>query len=442
MELMVLFKYGCSGYKRFSKFLETSQWWPREKLEEYQAERLRTLIKYVYENVPYYQEIFRERELKPEDITSVSDLRKLPILTREDVINNFDKLIAKNISNKERKRRLILGYTSGSTGKPMIFYRDSKYLFSSISFMIWRNNLAHIKKFCRYIKLCSRTFIEKGIKDIKLYEPLLMRLSLSTVPTTMDRLEEYVWLIKRFKPTFLFGSASFLYTLACYARDKGYNDIYFRVFFSCYESLFSYQREIIERQFKCEIFNYYSFEEFLIFAVECDRHKGLHIEIRKGIMEIVGDNGEILPAGERGRIVCTGFDNEVMPLIRYETGDLGVVSGKPCSCARGLPLLISLDGRTSEILKYKNKYIFPSMLSGVPERISNIKECQFMQDKEDAIKINIVKRETYSSKDTEELTEILRDTIDKELNLEINFVNEIPRSTMGKFQFVINHLIH
>ena len=71
---------------------------------------------------------------------------------------------------------------------------------------------------------------------------------------------------------------------------------------------------------------------------------------------------------------------------------------------------------------------------------SNIQECQFIQEKEDRIKINIVRRKSYSAQDTQRLTQMLREIIDQKLNLEINFVDNIPRTKMGKFRFIINRL--
>lgn len=423
-------------YREFYNFLEKSQWWPREELEEYQKERLGVLLGYVYKNVPYYEEVLRKNRLTPSDFALVDDLKKLPILTKEDVTNNLDKLISKKV----KKKHLKLAYTSGSTGKPVFFYLDTKDRFINWVFMNWRCKLADIRISDKNIRFWSRPFIERNLKNICLYEPYYLRLSLSTVPTAQHRLEEYLKLIKEFKPVFVVGSPSFLYRLACYAQDTGNVTVSFPVLFSNYENLYPFQRNLIQNQFHCEVFNIYSFEENLIYATECNKHEGMHIDIRKGIMEIVGENGEVIDNMRPGRIICTGLHNYAMPLIRYDTGDVGSISNRQCSCGRGLPLLKSLDGRTSEVIKYNGKSIHPATLSVILERFRNIKECQFIQESEDRIKINIIKRETYLSKDTEELAKALKRIINEGLKIEINFVDDIPRTKFGKFQFVINRL--
>lgn len=426
-------------YKRFYDFLERSQWWPKEEVEAYQAKRLATIIKYCYEYVPYYQEIFRKRKIRPNDIVSVDGLRKLPILTKEDVVNNLDKLISRKVSIKDR-RRLQSTHTSGSTGKPMLFYHDRKARFINDAFRAWRLSLARIKPYSKFIKLWSRPFLEKNIKNIALHEPSLLRLSLSNAPCAIDEANKHLHFIKKFKPDYVAGSPSFLYALACYAQDKGHDDIQFSVFFSHYESLYPYQKSAIEKQFNCEIFRYYSSEEYPVFAVECEKHAGLHIETRKGAMEILDDNGQFVKNGTCGRIVCTGFDNFVMPLIRYDIGDIGAIAPGQCSCGRSLPLLQSLEGRSNEFLFYKNKYIYPATLSFLLQRFRNIKECQFVQEESEKIRINIVKRKQYSLQDTDQLIKNVQQIVNGQLSVDVNFVDKISRTGMGKFQFVVNRL--
>ena len=102
------------------KFLEKSQWWSQNKLIAYQNKKLRKLIKHVYVNVPYYNELFKKRGLLPTDIQTIDDLNKLPILTKEDIRNNFpDRIVARNIP----RRKLLHFASSGSTGEPLRYYK-------------------------------------------------------------------------------------------------------------------------------------------------------------------------------------------------------------------------------------------------------------------------------------------------------------------------------
>lgn len=427
---------GPLRYLKFYNFLKESQWWPRWKLEQYQIERLRELIKYAYNNVPYYTEVFKKLNLIPEDIKSIKDLRKLPILAKEDVVRNFDKLTSRKIN----KKYLKLVQTSGSTGKPMQFYRDKRYEFVEFALMRRQWDLVDIKIYDKHIYLWSRPFIEKVVKDIYLYEPHLRRLSLSSAPYSLSLWDKYIELIKQFKPIFIEGNPSMLYNLAYYMQEKNINDIKFKCFISFFENIFSYQRELIEKQFKCQVYSYYLSEERLISAFECSKHEGMHINMEGGILEILGNNGEVLSEGHLGSIVTTGLYNFATPLIRYDLGDIGSISERPCSCGRGLLLLKSLDGRSNEVIKYKDKIIYSTTLSVLLWQFKNIKECQFVQESEDEIKVNIVKRKDYTEKDTQELIKTLQKMIDEKLNVSISFVEYIPRTKVGKFPFVVSKI--
>lgn len=420
--------------------LRQSQWWPRWKLEQYQIKRLKQLLIYAYNNVPYYTEIFKKYNLQPSDFNSIKDLQKLPILSKEDVVKNFDKLVSKRVNRKH----LEFVTTSGSTGKPMPFYVHCRERYYRNA--MWYRSLswANVKAGQRCIHLWSSPFLGQKFNKIYTRKFLGNVLSLSTVPHSFDVLGQYLRIIKRFNPVYVWGNPSMLYRLACYAQAHNTNNIKFRSFISVYENLFPHQREQIEKQFKCKVYNYYGLMERSICASECPAHEGMHIGAEFGILEILDEKGEALPEGHSGRMVATRLDSHAMPLIRYETGDIGSISNEPCSCGRGLPILKSLDGRSNEVLRYNSKIIYSATLAALMRKyknvFKNIKECQFIQENEDKISVNIVKRAGYSKNDSHRLIRLLRNMIDEGLTIKLNFLNHIPRTRMGKFKFIISKI--
>mgnify|MGYP001262112343 CR=1 FL=1 len=430
-------RLGLIEYLRFYNLLERSQWWPRWKIEQYQMGKLKQLLRYAYNNIPYYTELFRKLNIKPDDFNSIHDLKKLPVLGKEDIVDNFDKLVSRRI----KKGNLKLVTTSGSTGKVMEFYQHVLG-FDYIDYAFSRrcHSWANVKLDDRHVQLWSRPFIEGKINALYLYHPLANSLSLSTVPLSSSILSQYIELIRKFNPIFIIGNPSILYNLACYAQENSVNYLKFRSFISLFENLLPHQREQIENQFKCQLYNRYSSMERVISAMECSKHEGMHIEMERGILEILDDKGKVLPEGDTGRLVATGLHGYVMPFIRYDTGDVGSISTKACSCGRGLPLLKSLDGRISETIKYKNKIVYSTTLSVIIWKFTNIKECQFTQEAEDEIKVNIVKRNDYSEQDSQELIKILKEKIGSGLKVNISFADHIPRTGMGKFPFIISKI--
>ena len=125
-------RFGPKFEKALQEF-EKKEFWSWEQIKEYQNEKLRLLIQHSYEKVPYYRNIMNKIKLKPDDIKTIEDLPKLPILTRNDIKQNFDNLRAQNFIRKKLK----LGYTSGTTGSPLQFYWDKNICLINNA-MDWR----------------------------------------------------------------------------------------------------------------------------------------------------------------------------------------------------------------------------------------------------------------------------------------------------------------
>jgi phenylacetate-CoA ligase len=425
---------GGKGYIEKRDMFLKSQWWPRSRLEDYQLNRLHELLEHAYKNVPYYRRTFKKHGLKPEHIKSLEDLEKIPILTREDVARNFRSLIAKNADSK----KLELCQTSGSTGKPISFYMDyPNRTTASAIYTRCIKTMGH--KISDRLASLEFTFflIRNEFVRSHVHNPLFRRLYLSSRAHNFEDLESYLGIIKKFKPHLMQGNPSVLYLLACSAEENGVS-IRFRSFLSLFENLYRFQREKIRKVFGCEIFNYYCSRENIVSAMECKNHDGMHVDIERGIIETVDKNGLRTSRNKTGSIIATGLHNFAMPLIRYEIGDFGSISERLCSCGRESPLLKSLDGRKVGILEYGNRYIYPTTLSLLVWEVSNIKECQFVQENSRELTLKIVKRADYSDKDTKKLISLIKKVInDDNVKVSVHFTNFIPRTAGGKFEFVV-----
>lgn len=426
---------GIQYIKKRNLFFK-SQWWSRKKLEDYQLRKLNILFNHIYNNVRYYRRLFKNLNLKPKNIKSFEDLEKIPILTREDVIKNFNDLIAKNVSIN----KLELHRTSGSTGKPLKFYLDKNSKINRNALYTRRLDMMKHKCYNKRISIEFTFFLNRRefMNNNYFCDKFSRNLYLSSKAHTFKDFDMYLRIIKKFKPAFIQGNPSMLYLLASHAEEKNIRDIYFGSFLSLFENLYNFQKEKISEIFKCKIFNYYGSSENIISAMECEKHNGLHIDMERGILEIVDKNNFQIHNNKRGKIIATGLTNFAMPLIRYEIGDFGTLSKKECTCGRGSPLLKSIDGRNIGILKYKDRFIYPTTLSLLIWKIDNIKECQFIQKNDHELTLNIVKRKNYSNRDTKILISLIKKVInDPTIGINIQFTKFIPRTKGGKFEFVI-----
>lgn len=411
---------------------------PLEEIKEIQSERLRALIKHAYENVPYYHKKFREAGVKPIDIKNPEHLIKLPILTRSDVRENFNDLIAANLP----KEKLVPNATGGSTGEPLQFCvtkesiaHGSAAAHRAYEWYGWEfgDRIAYL--WGSPIDLSAQEKIRK-----KLFNLISRRIYLNAFNMSEEEMERFARKLIKFKPKAIIAYASAVYIFSKYVKNKGIEGIRPKVIISQAEKLFDYQRKVIEEVFECKVFDFYGSREIIAMASECIKHIGYHISAENVVLEFVR-NGKHVSPGEKGRILVTDLHNYAMPFIRYENGDIGVPTNETCSCGINLPLMKSIEGRITDALLIGGTIISSPSLTLVFKN-HPIKQYQLVQETENKIVIKIVKANSYSQKNTEELYKMMRKIIGDNANLDIIFVDNIPPAKSGKHKFIIQNSIN
>jgi len=434
--------YNSNGLNTFQtlkaySFLNKSQWESRERLENYQLSRLCAILKYADKNVPYYTRLFKNIKFKPENLKSFEDLERLPILTKEDVIKNFDRLISRQHVDK---KNLIRRTTGGTTGKPLPLFLsyDTQIFFNACK--IRGFSFAGVKNYHKKINLGSSTIPYPCKSDhYGVYNIFERSLDFSSVHMSPKTLENYVGQILSFKPKFIRGFSSAIYLLALFLKEKNIA-LNLEAAITRSEKLLEFQRKLICKEFGCDVFDYYGLNEDVCSAMECCKHNGHHIDMEKGIIEIV-KNDVLVKPGIKGEIIATSLHNFAMPLIRYKTEDLGTISKKECSCGRGLSLLGSVDGRVADIMALEgNVTVPPTEFTIVVKNVKNIKECQFIQISEKEILVRLVKRKEFTKKDRATLIQNILRLVGHNIKVSLEFTDFIKREKNGKFKFVISKL--
>ncbi|MEM2914925.1 MAG: hypothetical protein QXH91_05965, partial [Candidatus Bathyarchaeia archaeon] len=210
----------------------------------------------------------------PSDIRSLADLPKMPLLTKEDVKKNIDMMI----SIKYKKRDLIHGHTSGTTGSPLDVFYD-KHMVLMNNAVDWR------QKAWAGLRLGERYAVILGRIVVPIYQrrPPFWRMNyihnqlwLSAFHMSDENMVYYVEKLEKFAPKVIEGYPSTLYILASYLNRKG-KTLPLKAVLTSSETLFSYQKEEIERAFQCRIFDFYGLAERVVFATECSAHDGKHL---------------------------------------------------------------------------------------------------------------------------------------------------------------------
>ncbi|NIM19927.1 MAG: phenylacetate--CoA ligase family protein [Candidatus Latescibacteria bacterium] len=418
---------------------EKDQWLSEEELKEIQWKKLKPLLEHAYQHVPYYREQFENCGFHPEQMQDLSDISKIPILTKKNIQDNQQSLLADNYKDKP----LLENWTGGSTGEPTRFKFDHRTYEMRMAYSArcdrWSGWDYGIKEF--YIWGVRDTGDAPTVTAKKTLHNLLLRRKVVNCYTfSRDTFPRYVKEFNRFKPDMIISYTSPLYNLARYIHENKL-DIYTpKSIIATAEQLYPFQRELIEEVFQAPVFNRYGSREVMNIAMECDKHEGLHLNIDNLLVEIIKDNQPVEP-GELGEIVITDLNNYVMPFIRCKLGDLAVPSIKKCSCRRGLPLLQEVAGRTFDTLTLRDGRCITGLLfTFYMQKFTGVSQFQVIQKDLDTFIVNIVKNSRYKDSDTEDIGAELRQQLGANAKIDLHFVDNIPMQKSGKQRIVISEV--
>jgi phenylacetate-CoA ligase len=443
------FAYPAAILKLRSTF-EKTQWFTTEEQTRYQERLLRRIVEQAYRYVPYYRDLFDNIRLKPDDIRRLSDLDKIPILTKEILCARFKRLEATN-SRAFRPQALS---TSGTTGRRIQFLVDSPSNILEFVYY-WRHwNWAGYRLGAPFAEFSSVFFL-KGGEESRLashHQRLTNRLLLNSLKMSHATVKDYVRAIRKHRPLFLKGLPSVLYYFSLFLRQHGIADISFRAVFSTGETLLPRYRKLIEETFCCKVYDSYGHMERTVAISECP-HGGLHINPDYGILELIrqdslradftgeggysGDGG----AGYSARVVGTSLYNFSMPLLRYEVGDMvWVDTEKKCACGRQFPLVSAIEGRQSEVLITPTGEVITAAFL-VFEDVPDILEGQIVQESLDRLYVKIIPAPSFSKASEARLKSRLQTLVGAaaKITLERCDSSGLLRASSGKLLTVVSN---
>jgi phenylacetate-CoA ligase len=434
----LLFSY--KTFRNTYNFLKKSQNWDETRLEEYQIEQLSKLLEHSYENVPYYTRIFDENGLKTSDIQDFKDLRLLPYLNKDLIRNNLKDLKAKNFS--QNKFEYVT--TGGTSGKPLGFYYErgvSRAQEWAYIKSLWEEVGYNFRDKCVILK---GNVVESSDKGKYWGNTFFGRwLLLSSYHMTDKNLFNYVKKIKEFKPKFIQAYPSTITILASFMKKnsiKPFDSI--KAILCGSENFYKEQRELVEDVFNCRTFTWYGHSERTLLAGECEESSKYHLFPQYGVFELVNSKGKILKnKGTKGEIVGTGLTNYIMPLIRYKTDDMTSLGDK-CNCNKNYQIIENVTGRwTQEFIVSKEGNLIPITAINMHSNVfDSVEQFQFLQEIEGQLIIRIVKKGSYTYNDTQRIKYEIIKKLGKETKLEFQFLDEIPRTSRGKYRFLIQKL--
>jgi phenylacetate-CoA ligase len=416
-----IFRYKLINNIEFCKYSEMLAERGRlsvEEIKEYQFNELKKILIYSNNYVPYYANLFEQVKFSPLEMKSAEEINVIPYLTKELILNNFNKLI----STKKVHGGHYVATTGGSTGGPLKILLDYESVFKENAFV------NHFRKRLGYdIKDRLATFrgIEFGDKLWKL-NPMQNELIFSPFKLSGKTITNYAEKIDKFKPDYLNGYLSSLYSFTRLLSEYNLELQHpIKGIFLISENINSEQRGIIESFFKVKSSTFYGHTERCIIAEE--------IEVNEYQFDPYYGYTELINATENTfEIVGTGFLNHTMPLIRYKTNDLCTLTGHKT---------VSIVGRwdvNDFLIGMNEEKVFHSAFNFHCEIFNNVTNYQIVQSKKGKADLLLVVNKNFKMSEIELMKKMIEKKTKGVIEFNIKVTDQLILSKRGKYKMFIS----
>ncbi len=384
------------------------------------------MVRHAVNNVPYYERLFRDRKLVADDIRTVADLVKLPILRKDTIRQHPELFLARNASPKDYAFVSTSG-TSGHSIRIATPLANEHFLGGPFEWRFYRWGGYQPDDPCAVFRA---HYIPSQGEPLHCINPVQNKDYFSIFQLTEKNVMEYVEGLRKFNPLFMNAYASILMELVHLLCERNIGaPIQPKAIFTIGEYVPDMHRRVIESYFGCRIFDWYGMEERAVIAAECEHHTNHHVFSDYGIVELVDDE---TPTPESAKcIIATSLTNWVFPLIRYDTEDSAHPVETPCSCGRGFPLIrIAGDKKRVSIIDHNG---WPLSLFGALEHsIENIRQHQYVLHGPGQVTLRVVKGKSYEQSDETRLKKNLETIFNDRVDFDIEYVDFIQRTPGGK----------
>ncbi len=429
------------GIHKLRRTFERTQWMSDLERLAYQQARLSAICRQAYENIPYYQQLFKSHGVHPNDINHPSDLTRLPLLTKNTIRTALPDMIDPNGGRYGSKRHS----TSGTSGAPVSFYLDKHARILEFCYY-WRHwSWAGYRLGDCFAELGSEFFLRRRqiIGQPYLWQPGLHRLMINSAQTSIASAKSLTAAIYRHKPLFLKGLASAVYFFALSLKEAGINDISFKAIFTNGEVLTPAYRKMAESVFHCPVLDSYGHMERTVAICQC-MSGGYHVNDDYGLLELENTRS---PNGDdmiMGNAVGTSLYNMAMPLIRYDIGDDIEIfpSTKRCDCGRTLPLVKAIHGRNEDTIVTPDGRFITS-ISIIPDFIEGIRFIQFIQESKRKLSIRVIPNDQWHEGNDAKLKYYVSGLVGSEMQIEVltsDSEDDIVSDSSGKRRTVVSNV--
>ncbi|MBN2488122.1 MAG: phenylacetate--CoA ligase [Methanosarcinaceae archaeon] len=344
---------------------------PLEELNKLQEEKLRHIVHYVYQHSPFYRKKFDDAGVKPDDIKTLDDVKKLPFTYKKDLRDTYPTgmfcvpntlLVRFHVSSGTTGKPTVVGYTKNDIAE-----WNTSLARALTSIGVGRGDIIQVSY--GYGLFTGGLGLHYGAEEA----------GTTVLPTSAGNTERQIELMQDLGTTVIACTPSYFLFMNETANNEGVsikNDTKMRVGILGAEPWSEAMRTRIEDLTGIKAYDVFGTSELSgpLFT-ECTYQDGIHIWADQFLVEIIDPKtGEQLSDGEQGELVITTLAKEALPLIRYKIGDLTVKNSEPCRCGRTHPRIMRIMGRVDDMLVIRGINVFPGQIESVLMNIPEVGE--------------------------------------------------------------------
>ncbi|HVA50821.1 MAG TPA: hypothetical protein VNH11_31045 [Pirellulales bacterium] len=425
--------------------LDATQWLAAAELEHRQLSQLNELVDHCREHVPFYRDLLATHGIDGKAIQSMSDLRRIPLLSRSTWQQHFDRFCAEQLPPGTVPFDEDL--TSGTSGVPVRVLKTNVFYVWWLAFYLRDLEWSDLRPSGTMASI--RSTLKTGV-DLEhllqgqrmrcwnpVLEPLLETGQLFGMDLRQDPKRQIEWLME-INPDYLLSHTSNLELLANLLLEEPRTFPKLAAIQAISETLTDEARRKIETAFQSPVRNLYSCAEAGYLASPCPAGHGFHVHAENVIMEILDDGGQPCRPGETGRVVLTVLHNFRTPFIRYDIGDFAALAAQSCPCGRGLPLLTRVEGKARPHFKLPGgRWKHSSELVHVVTAVGAHHQHQVVQRTLDQVIVRIVPGREWTSEHGRRLVEAVRGFFESSIDVRLEVRERLELSPSGKLRSMV-----
>ena len=408
--------------------------WSASELRDLQRRRLRDVLVHAHRTVPFYTRRFDDAGFDPARVEDIEQLAALPMLTKAEINANRDALI----STASPRSRLIRDSTGGSTGDPLHFYHTTRKRSFVRAATLRENAWLGCRVGDKILRFWGNPLDQRGLM-VRAGNAVVRRTRMVDAFDLSDsQVRRFFDELARYRPVLVIAYGNAALFAARYACRHG---LVLRhrpkAVVTAAEGLTADQRAVVRDTFGCPVVNRYASRELGHVASGCGTTDRLHTVDDGCLVEVVPLPGEARP--DRGRLVITDLVNDAMPLIRYDTGDVGVIARGQCPCGRPYGLLGDVEGRVVDLFRRKDgSYANGLSLLQVFRGDDAVRSFQVVQESLDRIRVKVVPFDHERLPDLAKIRERICAALGERVHVETEICTSIPPAASGKHRFAIS----